>query len=92
MWDTHLKCSRSALLLTGLRNLENLFIIHVMYTLLCSPIINIPQNVITVEKCRIVNVVPTDDKNTYVMTILDAPEINVLPDRFIMTDYDDLKK
>ena len=60
-----------------------------MYSLLCTPLITIPQNVITVEKCRIVNVVPTDDKNTYVMTILDAPEINVLPPQFTMTEDDD---
>jgi len=60
-----------------------------MYSLLCTPIITIPQNVITVEKCRIVNVLPIDDKkNTYVMTILDAPEINVVPPQFTMTDDD----
>ena len=60
-----------------------------MYSLLCTPIITIPQNVITVEKCRIVNVLPIDDKkNTYVMTILDAPEINVVPPQFTVTDDD----
>jgi hypothetical protein len=36
-----------------------------------------------------VNVLPIDDKkNTYVMTILDAPEINVVPPQFTMTDDD----
>ena len=43
-----------------------------MYSLLCTPIITIPQNVITVEKCRMVNVEPTGDKNAYVITMLDA--------------------
>ena len=59
-----------------------------MYSLLCTPIITIPQNVISIEKCRIVAVTPTDNKNTYVMTLVDAPPINVLPPNFTMGEID----
>jgi hypothetical protein len=59
-----------------------------MYSLLCTPIITIPQNVITVEKCRMVNVEPTGDKNAYVITMLDAPVINVLPPQYTIGEID----
>ena len=59
-----------------------------MYSLLCTPLITVPQNVIAVEKCRIVTVSPTDTKNTYVMTLVDAPPINVLPPHFTMGEID----
>ncbi len=59
-----------------------------MYSLLCKPIITIPQNIITVEKCRIVTITPSDTKNTYMMTIVDAPSVNVLPPNFTMGEID----
>jgi len=59
-----------------------------MYSLLCTPIITIPQNAIAVEKCRIVSVTPTDTKNTYVMTLVNAPPINVLPPKFTVDEID----
>ena len=62
-----------------------------MWMLLCTPI-TIPirvenQRIIRTNKCRIVTVSPTDNKNRYVIDIKEEiPEININP---TITDKDD---
>ncbi len=63
-----------------------------MYSLLCTPIVTVPQNVIMVKECRIVTIFETERKNTYQLNMLDAPPINVLPPEYDEIDGSTISK
>ena len=63
-----------------------------MYSLLCTPIVAIPQNVVMVKECRIVSIFETGRKNTYQLNMLDAPPINVLPPEYDEIDGSTISK
>ena len=63
-----------------------------MYSLLCTPIVTIPQNVVMVKECRIVSIFETERKNTYQINILNAPPINVLPPEYNEIDESTIPK
>lgn len=51
-----------------------------MYSLMCTPIVIVPQNYVSAKECRIVVAQPTKKENIFKVEILEAPPVIIQPD------------